>query len=367
MQTFTSDRAVDLAVVERSGFVESRHRGSAAVLDPDGAVAVELGDVGAPIFPRSTLKPFQAIAAMKAGIPLRGAQVAIAAASHVGSAEQVEAVASILGAAGLGEDALQCPPDWPEDEEARAELVRAGRGKARICMNCSGKHAAFLWACTENGWSVGDYLDPEHPLQRSVLETIEEFTGEPVTHVGVDGCGTPLPAVSLTGLARAYSTLGRAAGNLAADARAATVAQCMLDYPELVHGRGRYNTVVMEELDVVAKLGAEGVLALGTRDGWSVALKVLDGGSRATALVGLSLLAHAGAVPAPAAAAVIRQVVRPVLGGARPVGRILLADPVAQLLGPDLVQELGQDSGQELGQRPGERPAESPRHSSGRE
>lgn len=343
MQTFTSDRAVDLAVVERSGFVESRHRGAAVVLDPAGNVAAELGEVTAPVFARSTLKPFQTIAAMKAGVPLRGAQVAIASASHIGSLEQLGAVSSILAAAGLDEEALQCPPDWPEDEEVRTELVRAGRGKSRICMNCSGKHAAFLWACTENGWPTDTYLDPEHPLQRTVLETVEEFSGETVAHVGVDGCGAPLAAVSLTGLARAYSTLGRAAGNLDADARAATVAQCMLDYPEFVHGRGKYNTVVMEELDVVAKLGAEGVLALGTRDGWAVALKVLDGGSRANALVGLSLLAHAGAVPAAAAAAVIGRVVRPIMGGTRPVGRIRLADPLLELLGPELVRALGQD------------------------
>jgi L-asparaginase II len=102
MQTFASDRAVDLAVIERSGFVESRHRGSAVVLDPAGDVAVELGDVAAPIFPRSTLKPFQTIAAMKSGVPLRGAQVAIASASHIGSYEQLAAVSSILEAAGLG-------------------------------------------------------------------------------------------------------------------------------------------------------------------------------------------------------------------------------------------------------------------------
>ncbi|MFI7482183.1 asparaginase [Kocuria sp. M1R5S2] len=343
MQTFTSDRAVDLAVVERSGFVESRHRGSAVVLDPDGGTAVELGDVTAPVFPRSTLKPFQTIAAMKAGVPLRGAQVAVAAASHIGSFEQLGAVSSILEAAGLDDEALQCPPDWPEDEEVRTELVRAGRGKQRICMNCSGKHAAFLWACTENDWPTDSYLDPGHPMQRTVLETVEEFAGEPVAHVGVDGCGAPLAAISLTGLARAYSTLGRAAGNLAADARAATVAQCMLDYPEFVHGRGRYNTVVMEELDVVAKLGAEGVLALGTRDGWSVALKVLDGGSRANALVGLSLLTQVGAVPAAAAAAVIGRVVRPVMGGTKPAGRIRLADPLLELLGPETSRALGQD------------------------
>ena len=333
MQTFGSEQAVDLAVVERSGFVESRHRGSAVVLAPDGSVALSLGAPGEPVFPRSTLKPFQAIAAMKAGAPLHGEQVAIAAASHTGTFDHLDAVGSILSAAGLGPEHLQCPPDWPQDEATRTWLARTERGRTRICMNCSGKHAAFLWACAVNGWPLESYLDPQHPLQRTVLETFEEFSGEPATHVGIDGCGAPLAAITLTGLARMYSALGRAARNIRADARAATVATSMLDYPEYVQGPGRSNTVIMQELDVITKLGAEGVLGLGTRGGWSVAIKMLDGSSRANALVGLTLLAHAGAIDPEDAARVLRRVLRPVTGGGRPVGEIRLAQPVTELLG----------------------------------
>ena len=173
MQTFSSDQAVDLAVVQRSGFVESRHRGSAVVLAPDGSVALSLGAPDVPVFPRSTLKPFQAIASMKAGAALRGEQVAIAAASHTGTFDHLDAVSSILRAAELGPEALQCPPDWPEDEDTRAWLIRTERGKNRMCMNCSGKHAAFLLACVTNGWPTDSYLDPSHPLQQLVVETIE--------------------------------------------------------------------------------------------------------------------------------------------------------------------------------------------------
>ena len=333
MQTFSSDQAVDLAVVQRSGFVESRHRGSAVVLAPDGSVALSLGAPDVPVFPRSTLKPFQAIASMKAGAALRGEQVAIAAASHTGTFDHLDAVSSILKAAELGPEALQCPPDWPEDEDTRAWLIRTERGKNRMCMNCSGKHAAFLLACVTNGWPTDSYLDPSHPLQQLVVETIEEFSGERAAHLGVDGCGAPLAAVTLTGLARMYSTLGRAARNIQADARAATVATSMLDYPEYVQGPGRSNTVIMQELDVITKLGAEGVLGLGTRGGWSVAIKMLDGSSRANALVGLTLLAHAGAIDPEDAARVLRRVLRPVTGGGRPVGEIRLAQPVTELLG----------------------------------
>ncbi|WP_144828020.1 asparaginase [Kocuria rhizophila] len=332
MQIFSSDQAVDLAVVQRSGFVESRHRGSAVVLAPDGSVALSLGAPDVPVFPRSTLKPFQAIASMKAGAALRGEQVAIAAASHTGTFDHLDAVSSILKAAELSPEALQCPPDWPEDEDTRAWLIRTERGKNRMCMNCSGKHAAFLLACVTNGWPTDSYLDPSHPLQQLVVETIEEFSGERAAHLGVDGCGAPLAAVTLTGLARMYSTLGRAARNIQADARAATVATSMLDYPEYVQGPGRSNTVIMEELDVITKLGAEGVLGLGTRSGWSVAIKMLDGSSRANSLVGLTLLAHAGAISRADADRVLTRVTHPITGAGKPVGGIELAQPLLDLV-----------------------------------
>ncbi|WP_323959318.1 asparaginase [Arthrobacter sp. JZ12] len=330
--TFTSTSAVDLAVLERNGFIESRHIGSAVVLAADGSTVTELGDVHAPIFPRSTLKPFQALAAMQSGVPLRGAQVALAAASHVGSREHMDVVESMLTAAGVTEDDLQCPPDWPQDEEARNWLLTTGQGRRRLAFNCSGKHAAFLWACTENSWDTKTYLDRDHPLQKRIAEVIEEYTGEQVQHWAVDGCGAPLGAVSLTGLARGIGRIAKAPGDKNADARAATVATAMLDYPWAVHGRGRENSVVMEDLGIIAKNGAEGVLVMAAPNGVSMALKMLDGNIRATTLVGLTLLAASGALDAEAVAPVLEKVVQPVLGGGVPVGKLRLAAPVMALL-----------------------------------
>lgn len=330
--TFTSSDAVDLAVLERNGFIESRHVGSAVVLAADGSTVTALGDVDTPIFPRSTLKPFQALAAMQAGVPLRGPQVALAAASHVGSHEHMDVVRAMLSAAGVTEDDLQCPADWPQDEEARNWLVRTDKGRQRIAFNCSGKHAAFLWACTENSWDHGTYLDPAHPLQQLIASVIEEYTEEKVSHWAVDGCGAPLGAVSLTGLARGIGKIAKAPGDKNADARAATVATAMLDYPWAVHGRGRENTIVMEDLGIIAKNGAEGVLVLATPTGVSMALKVLDGNIRATSLVGLTLLAASGALDAESVAPVLEKIVQPVLGGGLPVGKLRLAPPVMALL-----------------------------------
>ncbi|MEH0108584.1 asparaginase [Tersicoccus sp. MR15.9] len=334
-QTFAADTAVELAVVERNGFIESRHVGAAVVVDGDGQVILELGDVRAPIFARSTLKPFQAIASMQAGVPLRGPQAAIAAGSHHGGFDHRDVVEGMLAAAGLDESDLQCPPAWPYDEEVRAWLVRTERGKSRLAMECSGKHAAFLWACTEAGWDTETYLDPEHPLQQRVKNVIEEYAREKVAHVGVDGCGAPVSTVSLYGLARAYSTLAQAPREIMADARAATVATAMLDYPWAVAGAGAPDTVVMDELEVLTKSGAEGILAMGTSSGVTMTLKMLDGAGRAAPLVGLSLLQAAGVLDADRVAAVLPKASRPVFGGGRPVGRLGLAEPVAALLERD--------------------------------
>ncbi|MCQ1955521.1 asparaginase [Arthrobacter sp. zg-Y826] len=331
--TFTASDAVELAVLERNGFIESRHIGSAVVMAADGTVVTELGDITTPIFPRSTLKPFQAVAAMQSGVPLRGPQVALAAASHVGSREHTDVVRGMLAAAGVTEGHLQCPEDWPQDAEARNELIREGKGPQRIAFNCSGKHAAFLWACTENNWDHATYLDPQHPLQRRIAEVIEEFTGETVQHWAVDGCGAPLAAVSLTGLARGIGRLAKAPSGKHGNARAATVATAMLDYPWAVHGHGRENSVVMEDLGIIAKNGAEGVLVLGTDTGASVALKMLDGNTRAASLVGLTLLAASGTVDPLAVEKVLDKIMQPVLGGGQPVGSLRLGAPVTALLG----------------------------------
>ena len=153
----------ELAVVERSGLIESRHLGAAVVLSPDGTVEREIGDGTALVYPRSSLKPLQAITVMRSGVVLAGEQAVLATASHTGSQRHVAVVRAMLGSAGLSEDDLRCPADWPSDADALFRARRDDLGARAITMNCSGKHAGFLMACAANGWSTSDYLDPEHP------------------------------------------------------------------------------------------------------------------------------------------------------------------------------------------------------------
>ncbi|MEV5571892.1 asparaginase [Spirillospora sp. NPDC052269] len=302
-----------LAEVVRNDFVESRHYGSVVGLNPDRSVAYARGNVDETVLPRSTTKPFQAVGCLSAGAPLAGERLAIAAGSHTGEDFHVRAVESMLADAGLGADALQCPPTWPEDEPTKAALIRAGEGESRERMNCSGKHAGMLAACVANGWPVENYLDPEHPLQLEIARIMGEAAGEAPSPVAIDGCGAPLFGLTLTGLARAMVTLVQADGPYRA------VADAMRAHPEYVGGTGHANTEFMQLLPgCVAKGGAEGVFVAASADGHAVAVKVIDGSPRATTAIALHALAALGVDTTPAAS--LGAV--PVLGGGRPVGEI---------------------------------------------
>ncbi|MFG2110336.1 asparaginase [Micromonospora chersina] len=312
----TYEGGVPLAEVVRSGFVEGVHRGSVVVLDAAGAPVSGAGDVASPIFPRSSNKPMQAIGMLRAGLPLTDpADVALASASHAGEEFHVERVTALLRGAGLTEEALHCPPDLPVGEAAREAVLRAGGGPTRTLMNCSGKHTAMLLTCLAAGWPLDGYWRPEHPLQQGLTAAIEEFTGETAAAVGVDGCGAPVLALSLTGLARAFLRLVSAEPGTVER----TVADAMRAYPELVGGTQADDTRLMRGVPgLLAKVGAEGVIAAAVPGVGAVALKIDDGAGRPRMPVLVSALRRLG-VEAP----VLTEYAEiPLLGGGLPVGAV---------------------------------------------
>ena len=323
-QTFAVSDAVELAVVERSGFIESRHAGAAIVLDADGVAVTRLGDTDAAILPRSSLKPLQALACLTAGAALEGERLGLATASHSGTDRHVAVVRDILDSAGLGEEALGCPPAWPGDQATRDELVRERAEPSRLRMNCSGKHAAMLLACTTSGWDTAGYLDPAHPLQQHIRELVERLSGARVTATAVDGCGAPVFAVSLAGLARAMHRIGASSvtSPFALHRSAAALVQAVRESPWAIDGPGRPDTLVIERLGVFAKSGAEGVLVMVAPDRTTVALKMLDGNGRAAIAVALRLLEHAGALSAPDVHEALALLPLSVSGAGREVGAI---------------------------------------------
>ncbi|MFC4146475.1 asparaginase [Micromonospora mangrovi] len=312
----TYEGGVPLAEVVRSEFVEGVHRGSVVVLDATGATVAGAGDVTSPIFPRSASKPMQAIGMLRAGLTLtEPADVALVAASHAGEEFHLERVAALLRGAGLDDSALHCPPDLPFGEDARTAVLRAGGGPTRIQMNCSGKHSGMLLTCLAAGWPLDRYWRPEHPLQQALRAAVEEFTGEEAAAVGVDGCGAPVLAVSLTGLAEAFRRLVEAEPGTVER----RVADAMRAYPELVGGTQADDTRLMRGVPgLLAKVGAEGVFAAAVPGVGAVALKIDDGAVRARMPVLVSALRRLG-VDAP----VLTEYAEvPQLGGGLPVGAV---------------------------------------------
>ncbi len=306
-----------LVEVVRSGFVECLHRGSAFALDADSTPAVEVGETRVPVFPRSSNKPLQALAMLRAGMDVDDADLALVAGSHTGEDVHVDRVRGLLARAGLTEEALACPPDLPADRAARTAAIRAGLPPSRVFMNCSGKHAGMLLACVAAGWPTDGYVDPEHPLQRLTRSTIEELSGEPVAAVGVDGCGAPVMALTLAGLAGAFSRLITAEPGTPAR----RVADAMRAHPRLVAGTGREDTVAMDAVPgLLMKGGAEGVHAAALPSGAAAVVKIDDGAARARMPVLIGALVRLGVDP-DALAGLARA---PVRGGGREVGEVRL-------------------------------------------
>jgi L-asparaginase II len=216
----------------------------------------------------------------------------------------------MLAEAGLEPSALQCPPMLPLNESEAHALLARGEQPSRLTMNCSGKHAAMLACCVANGWETASYLDEANPVQVAIQSWIEELAGEPVKHVAVDGCGAPQHALSLRGLARAFTALVRSHPR---------VSDAMRSHPQLVGGTGRDVTRLMEGIQgLVAKDGAEGVYAVALADGSAVALKVEDGAGRARTPILVAALRRLGVE----AAVLDELATTPVLGGGNVVGEV---------------------------------------------
>jgi L-asparaginase II len=315
-QMSPADVAVNpvLAEVVRSGFVESRHRGAVAALAADGTFAFTAGSANTPVYPRSANKPLQAAAMLRAGLPLDGELLALAAASHSGEDFHAQGVHDILDFAGLTADDLQCPPSLPLDEPTARRLIKSREApESRVRMNCSGKHAAMLVTCIANDWPIETYRDPAHPLQVRIRTTVEELAREPVAALGVDGCGAPLFALTLGGLARAFRALVLAEPGTPER----KVADAMRKFPAWASGTTRDENRLMTEIPgLLLKGGAEGVDAFALPDGAAAALKIEDGNPRARTPVTVAILARLGAQP-PAELATTA-----VRGGGNPVGEI---------------------------------------------
>jgi L-asparaginase II len=269
--------------ITRGPAVESRHAVHAVLADGQGKIIESYGDALRPTFPRSCIKPLQAIALVETGAAdaygLSAAELALACASHSGEERHTEAVMAWLARLGLDEEILECGGQAPKHLPG---------GPARpLCNNCSGKHAGMVTLSLFLKAPPVGYTQPTHPAQRLILETVAEMCGEAISPAtcGVDGCSAPNPLLPLASLARGFAAFMNPQG-LSPERAAACrrLSAAMTAHPGLVAGVDRIDTVLMEASGgkIVSKVGAEGMhAALVPEKGVAIVFKVEDGAVRA--------------------------------------------------------------------------------------
>lgn len=324
-----------LVEITRGGQVESRHRGAVVVMDSNGRLVGEWGDGGMTVFPRSAIKPLQALPFLETGaaayFSAAMSEVALACASHNGEPIHTEGVKNLLRRAGLAEDDLECGPHQPMGVVAAKRLIREDIAPGRRHNNCSGKHAAMLATAQYLGEPPQGYSHPNHPVQGRVQKVMTEMCGLDFSrcHFGIDGCGLPNPMVPLWSIAEGMAHLAKP-DNLTTDRQNAAkrIVASMMAEPYMVAGHDRFDTVAMEAGvgKFVVKTGAEGVYsAIIPSLGYGVAIKIEDGAKRASEAVMAAMLAHLGLLDEKA-----KKVLEPYMSGdilnaeGKPVGAIRL-------------------------------------------
>jgi len=286
--------------VTRGDAVESRHRAAAAVVGADGRIVAAWGDIDRPVFPRSAIKPLQALPLIETGAAERfavtDAELALACASHGGEPDHVGRVGAWLSRIGLDGDDLACGPHSPMSDSEARRMARAGETPSRLHNNCSGKHAGFLATARHLDEPTAGYEHPDYPVQRRVLATLAEMGGLDAGTIGwaVDGCGVPTFALPLVAVARAMAGLAAAESLPANRGQAAgRILNAIAAHPYLIAGTGRFDTAIVAAFKgaVVVKGGAEGVHAAALPgSGMGIALKIDDGAGRAAETAMAALL-----------------------------------------------------------------------------
>jgi L-asparaginase II len=282
---------IRLAQVLRAGTVESVHDGAVVVADAHGQIVQAWGDPDLVTYPRSALKPFQAVGLVESGaldaMGLDDRFLALACASHRAEPAQVELATRWLGLLGLDEQSLVCGPDLPRDRDSAEAILRSGGTRRRIFHNCSGKHCGYLTLARHRGWPLDGYERDDHPGQQLFLSLMQDLSGRGPSHrwpTGIDGCGLPAIAMPLAEMARTAARFAarRAQGERRQQA-IGRILEAMARHPDLISGAGQPVEQIVRACGgrVVLKGGAEAFLVgFVPERGWGIAMKIADGNSR---------------------------------------------------------------------------------------
>ena len=260
----------------RGNIVESTHFGSVAVVDSNSRLLAWVGDPELITFMRSSAKPFQALPFIEHGgdqtFHLTSKEIAIICGSHEGTDMHVEVIKAIQAKVGVTEGDLLCGTHLLSHLQTIEAMRTRGERVTPNRNNCSGKHTGMLAYARMRGLPIVDYINPEHPIQRTILETVSEMCGIETDRVeiGTDGCSAPNFAMPLSSAALGFACLcdPRSLSQERATA-CRRITSAMMANPVMVSGAGRFDTRVMEVCSkrLLMKSGAEGYQAMGIMPG----------------------------------------------------------------------------------------------------
>ena len=286
-----------LCRVTRGELTESIHVAFAVAVDETRQPFYSTGDPQYLTCIRSSLKPFQAAASVKAGAvdaaEFNDDELALMCASHKGEKMHVKTAQSMLTKLGLTVDDYECGSHFPSDTLTRHRMIREDKEAQPLHNNCSGKHAGMLALAKHLGQGTANYIKKDHPVQRTILEYVQDVSGLEMIPTEIDGCSAPTPFMTLETIAGMFQTL--AAGN---EPELKRVFKAMSSCPDLVGGSNHFDTNFIKALTGrgVTKVGGESVrgIALKTQDKGPVgiAIKILDGNFRALPVATMKLLEH---------------------------------------------------------------------------
>ncbi|MCH7663208.1 MAG: asparaginase [Chloroflexi bacterium] len=299
----------------RGSIIESVHFGAIAVVDSSGQLIASYGDPQTTTYMRSSAKPFQALPFIEAGgdehFKLTPAEIAVICASHSGTDEHVRVTAALQSKVGVEESQLMCGIHPPFDQLTREAMKARSEAPSPNRHDCSGKHTGMLAFARLQGWPAQDYIDPNHPVQQTILATFSEMVSPSQNEValGTDGCLAPIFAIPLYNAALAYARLADPSDLTPKRAAACeTITSSMAAHPDMVAGPGRFDTELMEAAlgRIISKSGAEGYQGIAIMaDALSpdspvlgIALKISDGdrAGRARTVVAVEVLRQLGAL-----------------------------------------------------------------------
>ena len=284
-----------LCKVHRGDFIESIHVAYAVVVNEAGEIVYSSGDPHYLTCVRSTLKPFQASAAVKEGATksseFTSAEIALLCASHNGEDIHVETAESMLKKIGYDTSHYECGSHLPYDKESKIKLIQNDEKPSALHNNCSGKHAGMLCLAKYLQVDPKGYTDPDHPVQQLIMKQVKQFSELHDFPLTTDGCSAPVPFMPLFNIALMYQKF--ASGNYD---ELNTLFDAVTSNPYLIAGKDRFDTDFIEAMDgkAVTKVGGEGVRGLGIRaangEVFGIALKVLDGSQRCSPIATIAVL-----------------------------------------------------------------------------